>query len=332
MGEREGRIELLRCVLMLCIVFWHCSICCLSGDVRVSKLLACLPIFSVDAFILISGWYGVAFSWRKVRHLIWLGLYSAIVVWLLSAVVTENIFFRYSLGWFGLSYLGLLALSPIINFGLERVVMLPDGGKRLWLSYSALIFLSWLPLGRIGVDLSISGFGGQNLSTMVYVYVTGRMLKEWRVGEGLRTRILLFGFIGLSIINIALAICSGLTQKDVWLNSLFAGWRVNDSPLVIAMAIAFFLLFRKLSVPVSLAKWACFLAPSLFSVYLIHCGVNFDLTRGLISKYLFLPVGGVIWQIVATILATLATFILCALIDFVRRAIDSFVVRIFNVN
>ena len=56
MKPRDGNIELLRCVLMFLIVLWHCSMCSSATDFRVAKLLSSLPVFAVDAFVLISGW------------------------------------------------------------------------------------------------------------------------------------------------------------------------------------------------------------------------------------------------------------------------------------
>lgn len=55
MKTRDGNIELLRCVLMFLIVLWHCSMCSAATDSRVAKMLSSLPVFAVDAFVLISG-------------------------------------------------------------------------------------------------------------------------------------------------------------------------------------------------------------------------------------------------------------------------------------
>lgn len=319
--HRDTQVELLRIVLMFLIVFWHCSMCRSDGDMRVSKLMACLPVFSVDAFILISGYYGISFSVKKVGYLLWLGLFSAVAVSLSGLCVVSEFAFRYSLGWFGLGYLALMVLSPLINSGLQSVVA-SGRGLHFWLSFTVLIIMSWLPTGG-GIDMHIPGFGGMTVVTMLYVYVTGRIIYYFQISRRIRTCLLVMLFIILCLLNISFAVFSGLTWDKGAINLLFSKWRFNDSPLVVAMAILFFLIFLRLRLSPIIERWIVLFAPSMFSIYLLHCGTNFSISRTLIGRYLFLPFNTAGMYAVATLFAAAFTFILCLLMDLLRRWCES---------
>lgn len=318
---RNGNIELLRCVLMFLIVLWHCSMCCERVDARVAKLIACLPIFAVDAFIFISGWYGMSFSVKKVIRLLGLGLFSACVIAVSSCVLSPQSSFLYSLGWFGGAYLGLMVLSPLINEGLDKL-MKTEGAVVFWLAYLIVVLVSWLPLDALGFSLSVPGFGGMTLNTMMFVYITGRLMrkKHWFSGWGWSTWLVVFAV--LECVNVAFGILSGLTRDSYGLNLLFAKWRVNDSPLAIAMAVAFFMMFMKAKDCGALGRVASYLAPSMFSIYLLHCGTNFDLTRVWIGSHLFPDkVDGLIMGICTIVQAAVATFSICLVVDLLRRSL-----------
>ena len=323
MKPRDGNIELLRCVLMFLIVLWHCSMCSSATDFRVAKLLSSFPVFAVDAFVLISGWYGVSFSFRKVAKLLGLGLFSACIISTLSVLSSSGFSFRYSLGWFGCAYLGLMVLSPILNAGLDKIMEDVGRARTIWFAYSAIVFISWLPLTHFGIDVCIPGFGGMTLNTLMYVYVTGRYLRRERRLLDIGWRGWLAAFLLLEGLNISFAILSGLTKECGSVNLLFSRWRVNDSPLAIAMAITFFMFFLRLEVGSIMGRIAAYAAPSMFSVYLLHCGTNFGLTRVWIGKYMFLKVDGIFVDAVAVVMAAVATFAICVAIDLLRRYVGS---------
>lgn len=148
MGKvRDYNIEALRCCLMALIVLGHVATGLNVGDANVRRLINATQAFSVDSFILISGWYGVRFSWMKVLKLCGLGLFASFVLFLLSPLTTYPWRFEYSLGWFGNSYLGLLFVATFINAGInglrnesERALVVA------WGLYATLMFVGWFPL------------------------------------------------------------------------------------------------------------------------------------------------------------------------------------------
>ena len=118
--RRDVSIELLRCCMMLLIVLHHC---CLFGVHKHPAVggLSASTLFAVDVFVLISGWYGVRFSEKKVLKLLEQGVFAVLFVGLIAGLTGAGWDFRFSLGWFGNAYLALLCVSPIINAGIDSL-------------------------------------------------------------------------------------------------------------------------------------------------------------------------------------------------------------------
>ena len=318
--QRNPNIELFRCMLMFCIVLHHCCLYIPQRDPNLSKIVSANLCFIVDAFILISGWYGVSFSIPKIKSIFCQGLFAALILYALSPLVGPPNF-HFSLGWFGTSYLALLCLSPLINGGIQ---WLTQNGQLLpaYACYAAMMGVSWLPLHALGIDLTPPGWAsGLNVNTMLFVYVTGRVIRECNCpAKRLSTRALLSIFGGLMGLNLALALLSGLTRGNPITNSFFVGIRDNNSPITLAASIALFLLFARLPTSGALRRIATFLAPSMFPIYLLHEGAHPIVARALYTKYLC-PDFGIGWlpQIGSLLTAAVATFGISFLLDLIRR-------------
>ena len=118
---RETNIEVLRCTMMFVIVLGHmCAMGPYAGNKFVHAVFT-LSYFATNAFVFISGWYGIRFKPKKVWHLLELGLYAAVVNFLLSKIAIGEWSLMISLGWFGNSYLALLLISPLLNYGLDAL-------------------------------------------------------------------------------------------------------------------------------------------------------------------------------------------------------------------
>lgn len=171
--QRNGGIEFLRCLLMFLIVFGHS---CYYGALPWTKCYWLVALilsirWHVDSFVAISGWFGIKFRWDKVTRLIGVMVFYSALSWLYSGcfgVVTG--------GWFGGSYLMLMFLAPLINAG---VVGLMEKSSRLawsaWLAFAAGMTLNWLPHHAFS-GCAPTGGGSHTLLTMMFVYVTARMV------------------------------------------------------------------------------------------------------------------------------------------------------------
>lgn len=307
--SRNPGIEMMRCIMMFLIVVHHC---CYRGNVGgvVSGGISEMTVFCVDAFVFISGYYGVRITLNKILGFVGLGVYAVFIVGVFSGFMTGVWDFRFSLGWFGNSYLALLMLSPLINAGLER---LHECGTRkllnAWVAFSIIFVINWLS-GEI-VDLHVQGWiHGHSFSTICFVYVTARVIRLMGLCENIKTSYLCMLFISAASMNLLLA----------WLRytTLIAGFGGYNSPFVIIMAVTSFLLFCRIKLPSVVEKGVAYCAPSMFTVYLLHDGIPNHYVRSCYTRLLsaMLQYMGVAE---ALLLTAIAVFALCLIIDIIRR-------------
>lgn len=188
--KRNANIELLRCILMFLIVFHHASFWgCWKGDCSQHLLIflgTLAVMWHVDAFVAISGWFGVRFTWRKFfalwSQVAFYSILSILCVWHSGGQLNLKAL-SVNGGWFASAYFLLMLISPVLNAGVEGLVA---KGKEAVIS-------SWKILA-IGIVLSscpiflITGVGcgaseAISVSLLVFVYASSRLarLTEARV-------------------------------------------------------------------------------------------------------------------------------------------------------
>ena len=309
--DRNANLDVFRCLAMFLIVLWHSHRHGMSfglssvGDWVVWPLLC----WHVDAFLALSGWFGMKFSMRK-----FLNLWSVVAFYSLVSIVVGRVIMGKSTrlmldgGWFGNTYLCLLLLVPFINAALENLV---SKGKRIaWLSWSgfaAVVIVNWISrnhyLGILAQDVVSC-----SLAQMIFIYATVRLLRLTGLSEYVR------------IWHICCAVVFFI------LGILFLGdnWRTDYmAPYVIAMAIAMLLLFEKfIHVPQWLGRVCVWAAPSMFAIYLIHDVSSFGkLFYQVPQEWLYDR--GV--NVVLTIFISAAVcFVICLSVDLIRRGVIFF--------
>ena len=148
-------------------------------------------------------------------------------------------------GWFGASYLGLMTIgSGIINHCIDT-----GNCSRMWKMYAVVMFMSWLPLKCFGIDLAMPGWEGISFNTLLFMYMTGRMLRQSQWMANAKVMHIGLGFLVLMAANIGWAAVGGFAEPGGIIYSLLIGSRDNNSPLTISLAVFAFLLFKKLSFP-----------------------------------------------------------------------------------
>lgn len=318
--NRETGIEALRCVLMFLIVFGHCCLFSTGSDPRISKILSVPVVFATDAFILISGWFGVRFSVMKIVRFLGVGVFACMVVTISGLVLGVERPFKYSLGWFGNAYLALMLLSPLINAGLEALKE-KDLLVRGWTLYAVAMLLSWLPIRFLGIDFVPTGWSGLSFNTMCFVYVTGRVMREMSWIAHVRTRTVALWFAGLMVLNLMWSGMAGSAQS-LAMKGLFVGSKDYDSPIVLGLAICFFLLFKRLEIRGWAAKVIGWCTPSMFAVYLLSEGCNGRVSRALYNRYAYFDFGGgVAGTVLQIVVASIVVFFVCLALDCARRTI-----------
>ena len=132
--KRNYNIEAYRIFLVWLICVLH-SVHVLSLVGMGCPCLSNLLEWSVPGFVIISGWYGIRFSFQKVLKLYGVCFYcSAVVVlidWALSgraAPISDIVKSVYSIAtgyWFVNSYVLLMFLAPMVLFILSYSVCVP---------------------------------------------------------------------------------------------------------------------------------------------------------------------------------------------------------------
>ena len=283
--KRNAGIELFRCILMFLIVLYHCFNFGIFKDSQAlwPALVTCLIVWHVDGFVAISGWFGVKFSWRKFWHL-WaiFAFYSTLSIAYafitgslgIGAMVKNGVVVA---GWFGGTYMMLMMVSPMINLALEQMVRLPRSEAwGMWGLFALAMTLTWAPLNLL-TGVNASGAGPFSIATLVFVYVTARLVRLLQLSVTKRRiacgMVLFFGFIlTVGVARSAFSIWrhQGVTWK------FFESHSMYNAPHVWIMAIAMLLLFAHYVKVSELAgRIVRFLSPSMFGIYLCHITTSF---------------------------------------------------------
>lgn len=325
--QRNGSVEFFRCLLMFLIVFWHCYDCGPFGrgaDPAMWSAFFALTFWHVDGFIAISGWYGIRFAWSKVIRLWGLMAFAALSSILLSCATRMPMrkeMFNISGGWFGGSYMLLMFMAPLIESALICGMKLSR--KHLlyiWSVFAVGMTLAWVPFFSRFLGVHPAGGGGWSFLTLMYVYVTARVLKM--VGIKYSRKLLVGAILFLVGSQLILGGCAmilrHLTGQRIW-GFVWGAFSTYDAPHMWMFAIVLLITFEQgIKVPNWLSRLSCFLAPSMFSVYLIHHNTYF-------ARYLY--INPEIWMeehweihnFINILLAAVFCFAVCVLLDILRR-------------
>ena len=195
-----------------------------------------------------------------------------------------------------------MLLSPLLNAGLERARSQP----MLLLPLVALMLWSWLSeqWGTRNYVPHLNGIGQQSFFALLYPYVLAWCYRTfdwhqyWTKSRGIALgcfAIILMPFMGM-----------------------------NTSPVSLAFVLVVFAFFEKCRLPRWVSAGVAFLSPSMFSVYLIHTN---ELGFSLINKVCHhLTETWHLLPYVSIISCALTIFVLCTLIDLVRRRLMKIVV------
>lgn len=310
-GGRNQSVDFLRILCMFGIVWLHAGTFGyytwdgIEPNIWVIHFKYMLAV-CVDIFAFISGWYGVRFSLKKFLRIIILSLFCGITAFLVShfyyncAQTDWKVLIHYCVSnWYFIGYLVLMLISPLINAGLEKLEI--ENYKSFILPFTLLCiwqFCSSVIPETHATGLGRAFFSRYSFMTLVNIYIIGRSLKKLNLLEKLKIWHLL-------LITI---FCAPFTA--------FPPLHYYTSPFCIVEAIAIFELVRRMSIPAWLGKISVFLAPSMFSILLLHRENDF-------CKAIFVPLEGTILgnlnPFLSVFIAAFIVFNICLLIDLARR-------------
>ena len=310
---RNGGVELLRIICMFGFVCLHVigysSIAPFGSYEFESKFLLHLRYLlnvGVDVFAFISGFYGIKFTIRKALHLLYIGCFSSLCVFLIE-IYFFNVEFKivsliqiFLSNWYFREYLILFFLSPFLSIIIEN-----DDKKHINEIVIALLLLflwnflaAQLPssFGQTGT------LGNHSAMLLIMIYLLGRLLNITKILENLHTWIL----IVLVFICFPILFC-------------FSKLKDFSSPFCIVSAICLFEIFRRLPISTIISRIACFISPSMLGILILHNAGSHKISGGLVYRYFENFSGNLPGMIF--IKYSLIIFFFALVIDLLRRLI-----------
>lgn len=262
---RNSSFELLRIILIIMILvehgnMWFVGSSFASESEHFAKcVVESVCIGSVNAFVLMSGWFGINSGLRKIPALAFMLLFCTVPIlivgliagWVpVDALKSTGGIFEYIFGgnayWFVIDYIGLVIIAPILNHGIKAMDRKKLG--TLILSAYALIllydFIFRAPV--LGTE------GGYSVIWFGFLYLLARYMR-------------LYGSELLDQHCVLLLIASVTAQAALFYFG-FIGLRYTN-PLILAEGISLIFIFRKWnfhSRAINYAATGCLMA------YLLH--------------------------------------------------------------
>lgn len=277
MKERESNIELLRIISMILVLVSHASYTSLEPPTQeeisasldsafLRGISESLSEVCVNAFILISGWYGIKLRPIRFVELIFQVLFVSIFVYTAMGIMgliqsmnvnewIELVLIKHRGYWFVKAYIILYLFAPVLNIFVDNV-------SREQLKTFLIVFF---------VVQFVYGFyhyggwyaGGYSPLSFMGLYLLARYMRLYPNNYTQFKK-----YIDLSlylVISVFTAVCSlaFIYIFDKGGTVLF----LYSSPFVILSSVFFFLFFTKLSFHSRVVNWV---AVSCFAVYLVH--------------------------------------------------------------
>ena len=294
-GQREQSIELLRIVLMTLIVFGHFVLFGYhsrinpDGTLNLSAYLPPLYLYHVDAFVFISGYFGINLKWSKVALLIVkMVIYSLFAIGLTILIMPD---FKLTLSsllknvypisacdwWFMAQYLFLMLLSPFLNAGMEKL------NKRQATILVGVLYLSWFRCTSV---------------LLLFIYILGRYFRKYPCIQIERNA----GKIFITSVVVFFALNYYLMNEGTYIQRLYD----YMSPFNVVSAVSLFYVFKKWHI-----TWGGIgnIASGVLAAYLI---TSHELPRQTFYDLVFKATNG---NVIIVLLISVIIVILCSLID-----------------
>lgn len=248
MMNRNMGLECYRCLLMLGIVMIHAS-----GHCHYQQRWGTVFFdWCVAGFVFISGYFGIKFRPSKIISLVGIGLFCSFSSGALSGAGWKSMLIGSNGFWFLWAYIVLMMLAPLIDAALERRrlselirILSPIG-----ILVGVWMFLLCVPVVREYLPKP-RGLEGLTFISLVPSYIAARLYRMFELHR----------YISKCFVLIATPICLFMFVCGFWWY-----WWVP----ALLVAVITFRSFSDLKIPNFLGRVAVFLAPSMFSVYMLH--------------------------------------------------------------
>ena len=333
MQERQSNIELLRLLSIFTLLFLHFYRHSLLPSTVYAEqvgfwknfplVLTSLTSLQVNIFILISGWFGIHTTPKKVINFVLLCVFYGVFTYCISLGLGNTFSvkdfamsfmpFSFMKGWwFAKAYLYLMLLAPLFNKAIEHM------SKREFLYVLCVLTLINSYYGFFCQD-NVNPYGG-NFMQLMYVYFIGRYLALHVHFD--RDKLCKWSAV-FTVVSVALYAIMWMINDNYLhvVNSLT--FLARNNLWSMANSISIFLFFTTLQFKSRSINW---LAKGVFPVYLIHTSawIRQYYYEGLTSIYETYSSGRA-WLIVTAVLTIYFIGVLC--FDYIRVYVTNPIVK-----
>jgi len=224
--------------------------------------------FHVDAFILITGYFGIKNSRKAFAKTLKVMVFYLLVT-NVASVISGGSFDWFKVlnpiqeepWWFMCNYVYLILLAPYINMVLDSFSTRSQWYKILGI---ALLFDCYFCWFLFEPKLN---FYGHNLTTFIVMYVVGRFLNsEYSKDFLIRLRTIGGGnFLGSFCVSLLFVVIASVINHYLGLELRIPDY---NSPFTLLMGVTVFLMFKEWTL--KSARWIIWLSESAIGVYLLH--------------------------------------------------------------
>jgi len=266
---RKSNIELLRLFSMFLIVWYHMFLFVLEPDNPEHPIFKAIlmPIHAgVPIFVMISGYFGIRFSFKSLASLLArVYLYviplTLIFLWPKHPSTKDIIETFLVLGnnnlWFVNTYLCLYIIAPLLK---PFDTLAP---KHRWVILAGLAFMS-IYVGDVKLS-DPSLVNGKNLLNFIFLYLIGSMIRIYSDKLSLiPTKLIIPAYVLVAIIPTVsyLIIGNDFITTRIWMLSF-----PYNSPILIFSCMIIMILFTRITLQSDKINW---ISSSVFAIYLIH--------------------------------------------------------------
>ena len=274
-----------------------------DGTLNLSAYLSPLYLYHVDAFVFISGYFGINLKWRKfILLIVKMVIYSFFAIGLASLLMPD---FRITISsllnnmypfsacdwWFMAQYLFLMLLSPFINAGMEKL------DRKQATILVVVLYLSWFRCTSV---------------LLLFIYILGRYFRKYPCIFLEKNA----GKIFITSVAVFFALNYYLMNEGTYIQRLYD----YMSPFNVVSAVSLFYVFKKWHI-----TWGGIgsIASGVLAAYLI---TTHELPRQAFNDLVFNLMHG---DIIALLFVSLFVVIVCSCIDIV---ITRVLKPVFNIN
>lgn len=333
--KKNNAIECLRVCIMYCIVIHHCIVSgldlnktfnmgeyCFTDANMVLSLMNSFVIVAVNIFFLISGYFGIRLSIKKIINLIINIIFYCLGIYLILVIIGKETLsitsvFKYSIYsiiqyWFMTAYIILMFISPYIN---EYLLLIKNNTKRY--NYFLIVLFGILCVyGFIIKDEIVSVRNGYSVIYALYLYIIGNYIKTNFFVDKFNKSQYICTYILMAILNFGLVGILLLINKSILAWKMFS----YNNPIILIESIALFMFFIKLECKSSFLQYIGSFGKNTLAVYLIHSMPLLITYRFYILKE-YLLVEPIYFYPIGIMLYCFILYIVCLFIDRLKSKI-----------